>query len=81
MPVSPILVNDGQWHHIAGTWGNEDGNAKLYFDENAGILSLGTLRAKNTVFSAIDFSKKWRNISLNPNDDRINYFYGYFPLN
>ena len=32
MPVSPILVDDGQWHHIAGTWGNEDGNAKLYFD-------------------------------------------------
>jgi hypothetical protein len=33
-PVSPILLPDGQWHHIAGTWGNEDGNAKLYFDGN-----------------------------------------------
>ena len=32
VPVSPILVDDGQWHHITGTWGNEDGNAKLYFD-------------------------------------------------
>jgi hypothetical protein len=32
VPVSPALVNDGQWHHITGTWGNEDGNAKLYFD-------------------------------------------------
>jgi len=31
-PVSPILLPDGQWHHITGTWGNEDGNAKLYFD-------------------------------------------------
>ena len=31
-PVSPILIDDGQWHHITGTWGNEDGNAKLYFD-------------------------------------------------
>ncbi|KPL22395.1 MAG: hypothetical protein AMJ75_08145 [Phycisphaerae bacterium SM1_79] len=31
-PVTPILLPDGQWHHIAGTWGNEDGNAKLYFD-------------------------------------------------
>ena len=32
VPVNPILVDDGQWHHITGTWGNEDGNAKLYFD-------------------------------------------------
>jgi len=32
VPVSPILVDDGQWHHIVGTWGNQDGNAKLYFD-------------------------------------------------
>jgi hypothetical protein len=32
VPVSPILVDDGQWHHITGTWGNEDGHAKLYFD-------------------------------------------------
>jgi len=31
-PVTPILLDDGQWHHIAGTWGSEDGNAKLYFD-------------------------------------------------
>jgi hypothetical protein len=31
-PVSPILLPDGQWHHIAGTWGSEDGNAKLYYD-------------------------------------------------
>jgi hypothetical protein len=32
VPVTPILLPDGQWHHITGTWGNEDGNAKLYFD-------------------------------------------------
>jgi hypothetical protein len=31
-PVTPILLADGQWHHLAGTWGNQDGNAKLYFD-------------------------------------------------
>jgi len=31
-PVSPILLPDGQWHHITGTWGSEDGNAKLYYD-------------------------------------------------
>ncbi len=46
-------------------------NSKLYFDENAGIISLGTLRAKNSVFSAIDFSKKWKNIVLMPTDTRI----------
>jgi hypothetical protein len=32
VPVTPILLPDGQWHYITGTWGNEDGNAKLYFD-------------------------------------------------
>ena len=26
------MLNDGIWHHITATWGNEDGNAKLYFD-------------------------------------------------
>ncbi|MHC4325749.1 MAG: LamG domain-containing protein, partial [Planctomycetota bacterium] len=31
-PVTPILLPDEQWHHITGTWGNEDGNAKLYYD-------------------------------------------------
>jgi len=32
VPVTPVLLNDGLWHHIAATWGNEDGNAKLYHD-------------------------------------------------
>ena len=32
VPVSPILLDDGLWHHITATWGNEDGNAKLYYD-------------------------------------------------
>ena len=31
-PNSPISVDDNQWHHIVGTWGNEDGNAKLYLN-------------------------------------------------
>jgi hypothetical protein len=31
-PNSPFLVDDDQWHHIVGTWGNEDGNAKLYIE-------------------------------------------------
>jgi serine/threonine protein kinase len=47
-------------------------NAKLYFDQDAGIVSLGTLRAKNSLFSAIDFSRKWKNIVLLPTDTRIN---------
>ncbi len=31
-PVSPILVNDGQWHHVTGTWGDDNGNVNLYLD-------------------------------------------------
>jgi hypothetical protein len=31
-PIDPILMPDGQWHHVACTWGNEDGNVKLYLD-------------------------------------------------
>ncbi len=31
-PVSPILVNDGLWHHVAGTWGDDNGNVNLYLD-------------------------------------------------
>lgn len=31
-PINPILVNDSNWHNVACTWGNDDGNVKLYFD-------------------------------------------------
>jgi hypothetical protein len=31
-PLDPVIVADAQWHHVVGTWGNEDGNAKLYLD-------------------------------------------------
>jgi hypothetical protein len=31
-PNDPILVNDNEWHHITCTWGNDDGNAKMYFN-------------------------------------------------
>ena len=31
-PLDPILMCDGQWHHVACTWGNEDGYAKIYLD-------------------------------------------------
>ncbi len=51
-------------------------NAKLFFEENAGILSSGTLRATNSLFSALDVKKKWANIALNPLDTRLNSFEG-----
>jgi hypothetical protein len=35
VPVSPILVNDANWHHVVGTWGDDNGNVNLYLD---GIL-------------------------------------------
>ncbi len=31
-PVNPVLMNDGQWHHVVGTWGDADGNVNLYLD-------------------------------------------------
>ncbi|MHC4174772.1 MAG: LamG-like jellyroll fold domain-containing protein, partial [Planctomycetota bacterium] len=33
-PVNPVLMNDGQWHHVVGTWGDADGNVNLYLDGN-----------------------------------------------
>jgi hypothetical protein len=32
IPVNPVLMNDGQWHHVVGTWGDADGNVNLYLD-------------------------------------------------
>ena len=51
-------------------------NTKLYFDENAGILSSGTLRARNSIFSALNPAKKWKNIVMNPTDTRVNFIDG-----
>jgi hypothetical protein len=33
-PVNPVLMNDGQWHHVACTWGDADGNVNLYLDSS-----------------------------------------------
>jgi hypothetical protein len=38
--------------------------AKLYFAENAGIIVLGAIRTKDSVFSAIDTAKKWNNMTI-----------------
>lgn len=47
-------------------------NAQLFFAENAGIVSTGTFRAKNTLFSAMDPIKGWRNVFIDPRDGRVN---------
>ena len=47
-------------------------NAQLFFAENAGIVSSGTFRAKGSLFSAIDLASGWRNVALDPRDDRVN---------
>ncbi|MBN1180999.1 MAG: T9SS type A sorting domain-containing protein [Bacteroidales bacterium] len=44
-PVNPILINDGQWHHVAATWGND--SAKLFID---GGLIMGKLYWPGTGF-------------------------------
>ena len=31
-PVDPFLVNDGEWHHIAGTWSMTTSAQVLYYD-------------------------------------------------
>ena len=38
--------------------------AKLFFAENAGLVILGTLKAKNTLFSAADPAKRWTNLTV-----------------
>ncbi len=39
-------------------------NSKLFFAENTGIISLGAVRARDSLFSAIDGAKKWNNITI-----------------
>jgi len=48
-------------------------NAKLYFEENAGIVVLGTLRAANATFGAAEIGKRWRNVTLCGVDNRVSY--------
>ncbi len=58
-------------------------NAELYFAENAGIIVMGVIRAVNSVFSAIDPEKGWRNcvISAEKEDkpieiDNCKFYFG-----
>jgi class 3 adenylate cyclase len=47
-------------------------NAQLFFAEHAGIVSSGTFRAKSSLFTALDPVSGWRNVTLDPRDDRVN---------
>lgn len=42
-------------------------NAKLFFKENTGIVVLGSIRAKNVLFSALEFTKRWNNLTIYSN--------------
>ena len=67
-----MVVNDGVWHHVAGTYDTESNKIKIYID---GVL-------KNTVdyVSGITYASSWTNglfIYRNPNNSTLNegYFY------
>lgn len=45
-------------------------NVELYFAENAGIIVLGTMRAKKSTFSAIEPAKKWLNVTISSTGER-----------
>ena len=51
-------------------------NARLFFAEDAGIVSLGTLRAKNSTFTAADPVRRWKNCAIHPATARSNIIEG-----
>jgi hypothetical protein len=48
-------------------------NAKLYFEEHAGIVVLGSFRATNATFGAAEIAKRWRNVTLCGSDSRMSF--------
>ncbi len=44
-PVDPVLINDGEWHHIAATWG--EGYVALYID---GVVMWDTTAYNSTSY-------------------------------
>ena len=54
-PVNPILVGDNQWHYIVATWGDADGNAKLYID--GALVSQGAYTPPSWSFTTIYLGK------------------------
>jgi serine/threonine protein kinase len=51
-------------------------NARLFFAEQAGILSQGTIRAKNSTFTALDPVRRWKNCAFNPASPRASVVEG-----
>lgn len=39
-------------------------NSKLFFGEGCGIIAVGAVRAKDSVFSALDAARKWTNLTI-----------------
>ena|GEM_PF-3315602 len=59
---------------IGGTLSIE--NSKLFFASDSGIISSGTLKAKNVSFMPFESIKKWTNISLNLSGSKMNVLDG-----
>lgn len=87
--VRSLVIRQGDTHRLFGEGYKvyddivvEEGallvveNAQLFFAGNAGIVSSGTFRAKNSLFSAMDSAEGWSNVSLLPKDDRISLVEG-----
>jgi class 3 adenylate cyclase len=70
----------GESYRVAGDILVEEGgllvieNARLFFAESAGIVCAGALRAKASTFSAVDTAKGWRNVTIDPHEERVSLF-------
>lgn len=58
-------------------------NTELYFAEDTGIVSMGVVRAVNSVFSAMDPEKGWRNVVISAGEcdrtieiDNCKFYFG-----
>ena len=83
-PVDPILINDGEWHHFAGTWGDADGNVNMYLDADfvqqaayappsypLSYMYLGQMAAGNRTYDGILDDVKIYNHALSADDIHI----------
>jgi class 3 adenylate cyclase len=48
--------------------------AQLFFEPAAGIVSSGAVRAKGSLFGAVDPSAGWRNVAIDPREERVSFF-------
>jgi hypothetical protein len=49
VPVNPIQVNDGEWHHITATWGDAVGNTSMYLDSF--LIMSGAYTSRQTSYT------------------------------